>query len=153
MLSRKRKSVVPVSNEHTLIAKGSTITGDIQFGGVLHIQGNVVGHVTVSGDKGQLIIDRSGIVEGEIRVPHIVINGQVVGDVHATEKLELAENARVEGNVTYETIEMMAGAQVNGKLVRNKKEQQKVQPQAEKTASKKDEIVADKLAASQVEKA
>lgn len=123
MLSKKRKPIVNAPSEHTLIAKGSTITGDIQFDGVLHIQGNVVGHVTVAGDKGQLVVDRSGVVEGEVRVPHIIINGQVVGDVWATEKLELAENARVEGNVTYETIEMMAGAQVNGKLVRNKEEQ------------------------------
>lgn len=152
MLSRKRKSVVPVSNEHTLIAKGSTITGDIQFGGVLHIQGNVIGHVTVAGEKGQLVIDRSGIVEGEVRVPHIIINGQVIGDVHATEKLELAENAKVEGNVTYETIEMMAGAQVNGKLIRNK-EEQKPQPLAEKPNLKKNDVVADKLAAAKAEKA
>jgi len=152
VLSKRRKNTVVTPNEHTLIAKGSTITGDIQFGGVLHVQGNVVGHVTVAGDKGQLVVDRSGIIEGEVRVPHIVINGQVIGDVYATEKLELAENARVEGNVTYETIEMMAGAQVNGKLVRNKEEQKSL-PAPEKKASAKDEVVADRLTVAKAEKA
>ncbi len=152
MLSKRKKAVVATPNEHTLIAKGSTITGDIQFGGILHVQGNVVGHVTVSGDKGQLVVDRSGVIEGEVRVPHIIINGQVIGDVYATEKLELAENARVEGNVTYETIEMMAGAQVNGKLVRNKEEQKSL-PAPDRKASTKEEVVAEKLAASKDKKA
>lgn len=151
MLSKRRKNTATAPNEHTLIAKGSTITGDIQFDGVLHVQGNVVGYVTVSGDKGQLVVDRSGIIEGEVRVPHIIINGQVIGDVYATEKLELAENARVEGNVTYETIEMMAGAQVNGKLVRSQEEQKSL-PAPKKKVSAKDETVAEKLAAAKPEK-
>lgn len=131
MLGRKRKAAATPSSEHTLIAKSSTITGDIEFGGVLHVQGYVKGQITVSNDQGQLVIDKDGRVEGEIHVPHIIINGHVIGDVYATEKLELAENARIEGNVTYETIEMMAGAQVNGKLVRNR-EQQKSLPAPEK---------------------
>ncbi|HSE13629.1 MAG TPA: polymer-forming cytoskeletal protein, partial [Rudaea sp.] len=48
---------------------------------------------------------------------HIVINGAVTGDVTADERLELASNARVEGNVYYKVLEMSAGAQINGKMV------------------------------------
>ena len=56
-------------------------------------------------------------VVGEIQAPHIVINGSVNGDVTADERLELASNARVEGNVFYKVLEMSAGAQINGKMV------------------------------------
>lgn len=104
--------------DHTLIASSARIIGDIEFSGGLHIQGEVDGNISVTGDGGQLVIGESGVVRGEIRVPHITINGRVEGDVNATEHLELASKAQVEGNVFYVVIEMLMGARVNGKLVR-----------------------------------
>jgi len=49
-------------------------------------------------------------------VPHAIINGQVQGDIHVAERLELAPQARVAGDVSYNTLEMAAGAQVNGRM-------------------------------------
>ncbi|KZX92813.1 cell shape determination protein CcmA, partial [Alcanivorax sp. HI0013] len=86
--------------------------------GGLHVQGTVEGNINVGKDGGRLIIGESGVVKGEIQVPQVIINGRVEGDVHATENLELAEKASVEGNVYYLMIEMVMGARVNGKLVR-----------------------------------
>jgi cytoskeletal protein CcmA (bactofilin family) len=57
-----------------------------------------------------------GRVEGEIRVPNVIINGEVKGNVYATGRLELAPKSRVEGNVFYRMVEMAAGAEVNGSL-------------------------------------
>jgi cytoskeletal protein CcmA (bactofilin family) len=82
------------------------------------VLGTVVGNISVSDEGGRLVIGESGKVQGEIRVPKIVINGRVEGDVHASEHLELAEKAIIEGNVYYTLIEMVMGAQVDGKLVR-----------------------------------
>ncbi len=45
-----------------------------------------------------------------------MINGKVEGDIHATERLELAERAVVDGDVYYNLIEMAVGAKVNGGL-------------------------------------
>lgn len=114
---KKRGSDSNYAN-HTLIAPSAQIRGDIEFTGGLHVLGKVIGSITVTGDGGRLVIGESGCVEGEIRVPKVVINGRVEGDVHATEHLELAEKAVIEGNVYYALIEMVMGAQVNGKLVR-----------------------------------
>jgi cytoskeletal protein CcmA (bactofilin family) len=50
-------------------------------------------------------------------VHNIVLNGEVLGDVHAFEHIELAAAARVTGNVYYNLIEMAMGAEVNGSLV------------------------------------
>ena len=41
----------------------------------------------------------------------------VVGDVHASIHVELAEKARIKGNVYYSYIEMKRGSEVNGNLV------------------------------------
>ena len=118
MLGRDKKTNDTNYSNHTLIAPSAQLRGDIEFSGGLHVMGKVIGSITVTGDGGRLVVGESGCVEGEIRVPKVVINGRVEGDVHATEHLELAEKAVIEGNVYYTLIEMVMGAQVNGKLVR-----------------------------------
>jgi len=57
-----------------------------------------------------------GRVEGEIRVPCVIVNGVVQGDVYSSKHLELASKSRVQGNVFYTLVEMAAGAEVNGSL-------------------------------------
>ncbi len=56
-------------------------------------------------------------MEGYIRVPNVILNGTVIGDVHATEKLVLNAKARVSGNVHYKLLQMEPGATINGQLV------------------------------------
>ena len=102
----------------TLISKESEIAGDIHFSGDLEIQGLVRGNISVKGEASATVrVVDGGRVEGEIHAPRIVINGEVTGDVHCGELVELAAKAKVEGNVHYNLIEMVKGAQVNGSLV------------------------------------
>src|SRR5690606_38331649 len=115
---RDKKQVKENYSNDTLIAPSAELRGDIPFTGGLHIQGTVIGNISVGNDGGRLVIGESGRVQGEIRVPKIVVNVRVEGDVHASEHLELAENAVIEGNLYYTLIEMVMGAQVDGKLVR-----------------------------------
>jgi cytoskeletal protein CcmA (bactofilin family) len=61
-------------------------------------------------------LSEHGQVQGDIHVPHAIINGTVQGDIHAGERLELAVLARITGDVHYRTLEMAAGAQVNGRM-------------------------------------
>ena len=114
-----KKSKSANAKVETLVGQDTEITGDIRFNGGLHIDGVVKGNVIAEDDSGSVaIISERGRVEGELRVPHVLINGHVVGDVYAAERLDLAANARVHGDVYYHTIEMAGGAEINGKLVR-----------------------------------
>ncbi|MFZ5756266.1 MAG: bactofilin family protein [Pseudomonadota bacterium] len=99
---------------HTLIAANAQVVGDIRFTGGLHVQGHVQGNLVAGPEGGDLVIGEGGLVEGEIRAPHIVINGTVQGDVYATDKLELAARAVVTGNVYYRLMEVVVGARVDG---------------------------------------
>lgn len=102
----------------TLVGRNTEVVGDIAFSGGLHVDGRVNGNIAATTDTNATVsISEHGEVEGEVRVPHVVVNGQVLGDVYASDRLELAPNARVAGNVFYNLIEMAAGAEVNGKLV------------------------------------
>lgn len=102
----------------TLIGQNTEVKGDVVFRGGLHVDGTIRGNVYAESDSGSVMsVSERGLVEGEIRVPNVVLNGSVVGDVYATEHIELAAQARVTGNVYYRLIEMARGAEVNGNLV------------------------------------
>jgi len=64
-----------------------------------------------------LVLSDRGQIEGEVRVPLVVINGQVTGDVYASERVELSSQGQVNGNVYYNLLEMAMGAEVNGNRV------------------------------------
>ena len=102
----------------TLIGPEVVIRGDLEFSGGLYGEGRILGKVVAAeGKPASLLLAEQGTVEGEIRAPVVIINGTLVGDVHAGERIELAQKARVEGNVHYSVVEMSAGAQLTGRLV------------------------------------
>lgn len=109
-----KRTVATIS---TLIAEGTTIRGDVHFGGGLHLEGVIEGSVSAEGADSVLTLSDKGRINGEIRVANAVINGTVQGDIFVGERLELAGNARVEGNVHYKLLEMASGAQINGKML------------------------------------
>ena len=101
----------------TLIGSGTELRGDVHFKDGLHIDGVVKGNVVATGDTSMLTMSEDGRIEGEVRVHNLVLNGTVEGDVYASEHIELAPAARVNGNLYYNLIEMAMGAEVNGNLV------------------------------------
>lgn len=112
------KSSKPQSRIDCLIGAGTSIEGDITFTGGLRVDGHVRGNVLASdGKAGTLVLSEQAQIEGEVRVSHVVINGTVVGAVHAGEYVELQSKANVTGDVYYRTLEMQLGAVVQGRLV------------------------------------
>jgi cytoskeletal protein CcmA (bactofilin family) len=112
--SSKQKS----ARVDSLIGINTEVEGNIEYRGGLHVDGKVKGNVISDKDKDSVLsVSESGVIEGDVRVSHIVLNGTVKGDVYALERVELAANARVTGNVYYNLIEMAMGSEVNGSLV------------------------------------
>jgi cytoskeletal protein CcmA (bactofilin family) len=62
-------------------------------------------------------VSEQGCIEGSVIVTNIVLNGIVMGDIDASDRVELGPKARVLGSVHYTTIETAVGAQINGKLI------------------------------------
>ncbi len=101
----------------TLIAGHTEVVGDVRFTDQLFVSGKVVGNILADNEKATLIVGDDGWVSGEIRVPNVVINGNVEGDIYSTHKIEMAPLAVVRGNVYYKVIEMQLGAVVDGVLM------------------------------------
>ena len=116
MLGNK-KSGFGISGSTTLVSQDTVVVGDIHFCGNLDIEGLVQGNIVALPDKQAFVrIVQGGRVEGEIRVPSVVINGAVEGNVYSSKHLELATKGRVRGDVFYTLVEMAAGSEVNGAL-------------------------------------
>lgn len=112
------KSNKPQNRIDCLIGAGTVIEGDLTFDGGLRVDGRVHGNVnSAEGKPGTLVLSEAARIEGEIRVSHVVINGAVVGPVHAADYVELQSKANVTGDVYYRTLEMHLGAVVQGRLV------------------------------------
>jgi cytoskeletal protein CcmA (bactofilin family) len=117
VLGKKKKRKV-VAQVDALVGQHTVITGEVLFSGGLHVDGKVIGNIrTEDDDSSVLTVSDRGIIEGEVDVPYVVLNGSVIGNVTAKQHIELAANARVEGNVYYNLLEMAMGAEVNGQLI------------------------------------
>jgi len=111
------------SNNHTLISRATKVIGDLHFTGELQLEGKVTGNIIAEDEKdAKVVIADTGVVEGEIRAPVVIVNGKVMGNIHSSKHLELAAKGNVTGTVHYHSIEMVKGAQVNGSMV-NKQHQ------------------------------
>ena len=114
----RSKKVKTSAKIDSLIGRHSELFGDVRFTGGLHVDGTVKGNVLAEDDSASFLnLSEKGTIEGEVKVPNVVLNGVVVSDVYAREHIVLAANARVTGNVYYSLIEMAMGAEVNGNLV------------------------------------
>ena len=113
-----KKNKIRSSKIDTLVGQGVEINGDIKFNGGLHLDGKIIGNaIAENGSNSVFIVSDKGRVEGDVSVSFAIINGEVIGNVYASEKLELSNKARITGDVHYSLLEMASGAEVNGKMV------------------------------------
>ncbi len=95
----------------TIIAAGTTITGDIECAGVLKVEGQIDGSVR---NARQVMLAREGAVRGDVQAHEVVVGGVIDGNVSATDRLELQSSAVVNGDIATKSIVVMEGARING---------------------------------------
>lgn len=104
----------------SLIAEGVELTGDLNFGGGLRIDGHVRGNLIGRPSAGQalplLVVSAKGHVEGSVSCGNAVIDGTVDGDLEITNFLELQSNSRVCGTIRYGQLLIERGASISGQL-------------------------------------
>ena len=118
MLGHGKKDRSAGARIDTIIGQQTQISGDLHFSGGLHIDGQVKGNVIANEETASVLtVSEHGRIEGDVRVPTVFLNGSITGDVRCEERIELASKARVNGDVYYNLIEMVMGAEVNGSLL------------------------------------
>jgi cytoskeletal protein CcmA (bactofilin family) len=95
----------------TILTNGCHFSGKLYCKGSTRIAGRVEGHVH---SEGFLVIEEDAIVTAETRGEDIVIQGQVVGKIIATSRVELCATSHVEGDIVAPLLVIKEGAQFNG---------------------------------------
>ncbi len=115
----KKTNEKPCNTIDTLVGVKTELKGDIAFSGGLRIDGKIRGNIMATGEgNSTLVLSENALVTGDVTVPHMIINGKVNGNVHASERIELQAKAEITGDVSYKVIEIAAGAVINGALKR-----------------------------------
>lgn len=137
----------------TIVGGNTIVEGNIHFEGGLHIDGKLNGNVSAAPDSNSiLILSEHGEIKGDVSVPNVLINGLVTGDVNATQRAELANNAKVNGNVYYALLEMAMGAAINGNMVHtNDADKRLLEHQSPRGPARAEKPIADNIADRRVE--
>jgi cytoskeletal protein CcmA (bactofilin family) len=103
--SRKDKKMA--EEKATNLTSDVEIKGTIKFGEVMRIDGNFDGELI--SDNGELVVGKTGNVKANIKVRSAVVEGRVDGNIKASDKVELKQNAHLIGNLQAKTLVIEEG--------------------------------------------
>lgn len=110
---RRNRRALDQTEFATVIGEYMTYRGDLAGTGNYLVHGRVEGSCDIDGD---LVLGPTAHWHGNIAASHVVISGEVVGDVFASAKLELQATARIRGDITSPVIAMAEGASYEGEI-------------------------------------
>ena len=129
------------SNTHKSVPEDRTEDSTTFFGKKLKIIGNVSGegNMTILGSfegefnlKGQLMVGQGAKVKGNFNATSIAINGNVDGNLTATEKIHMDNSARINGRIVTPKVSILDGAVFDGEMQMGKRSAQVSKPAAVK---------------------
>lgn len=90
-----------------LIDMESEFKGDLVFRGSFRIEGYFKGTIT---SDSLLVVGERGKVEADVKVGQLVINGEMRGNLQATDRVEIHDKGRVYGTITTPRLVVEEGA-------------------------------------------
>ena len=96
-----------------VIGSSIVIDGEISGDEDLVIQGTVKGKITL---KESLYVENSGVVEADIQTRNVEISGSVVGNISASDKVEIKADGRMVGDIKSPRILIADGATFKGNV-------------------------------------
>jgi cytoskeletal protein CcmA (bactofilin family) len=88
---------------------------EVTFEGVLHFDGHSMGNIRSAG--GALVITKKGRVDADIDVGVAIINGIVIGNITASERVFLDSDALVKGQILTRRLSVKPGAIFEGDCI------------------------------------
>ena len=97
MFGKEVEGNVQEGRINSILGKGCKFKGTIDVEGTLRIDSEFDGVVNC---PETLVVGKTGVVKAEINVKNAVIGGKVVGNITATNKIELQSGSHIEGDIT-----------------------------------------------------
>ena len=95
------------------LGSGTVYNGHLSFVGSVRIDGQFTGEIK---SEGTLILGKDAKVEGTIQVCHLVLSGNLHGDVLVTGKTILHKTANLTGNLNTRSLIIEEGAMLQGTI-------------------------------------
>jgi len=96
MFGKEADTATGQGSLNSILGQGCKVKGDIQLQGTLRIDGEFEGSVNC---PETLIIGKSGVVKGDVKVKNAIIGGKMLGNITSTNKIELQTGSHVEGDI------------------------------------------------------
>ena len=96
------------------IGKSVVIKGELNGSEDLTIEGHVEGKIELRDHV--LTIGPNGKIKAELFAKSVVVLGEVIGNVSASEKVDIRENGSVEGDITSPRVAIAEGAHFRGSV-------------------------------------
>jgi cytoskeletal protein CcmA (bactofilin family) len=104
---------MPTIDGSTIIGESILISGSLNGDEDLTVRGRVEGTLTLTKT---LLVEPTGIVKAEVQVKNCIIAGAVVGNVTATESVEITNQGRMVGDITAPRVIIVDGASFRGRI-------------------------------------
>jgi len=114
-------------NSTTFFGKKLNIIGNVSGEGNMIIMGSFEGEFNL---KGQLKVAQGAKVKGNFNATSIAINGNVEGNLMATEKIHMDNTARINGRIVTPKVSILDGAVFDGEMQMGKRSAQTSKPAA-----------------------
>ena len=123
----KNSSQDRTEDSTTFFGKNLKITGNVSGEGNMIILGSFEGEFNL---KGQLKVAQGARIKGNFNASSIAVNGNVEGNLTATEKIHMDNSARINGRIVTPKVSILDGAVFDGEMQMGKRSAQTSKPAA-----------------------
>src|SRR6478672_8335488 len=102
-----------LGGDNTVIGQSILISGKLTGDEDLTVRGRVEGELTLTKT---LIVETSGVVKANVSVRNAIVSGVVVGNITATESVELTHEGRMVGDIRAPRVIIVDGASFRGRV-------------------------------------
>jgi cytoskeletal protein CcmA (bactofilin family) len=103
----------------SIIGPTLRIEGNLIIQKGVRIDGIVDGNILQQdGQNAVVAISEHAVVTGDVRANSVIVAGHLKGNIFSNTRVELIKTARIDGNISYNSIGMEIGAAINGNLHR-----------------------------------
>ena len=96
----------------TVIGPDARFKGELTFTGGVRIDGKFEGSIET---QGKVLVSEGGELKAEVKANNVTLEGRLVGNLAAKDRVELKASARMEGDVRAAKLLVVEGATVVGR--------------------------------------
>jgi len=96
MFGKEAETTTGQGSLNSILGQGCKVKGEIELKGTIRVDGEFDGKIQC---PDTLIVGKSGVVKADVNVKNAVIGGKIIGNINATNKIELQTGSHVEGDI------------------------------------------------------